>query len=79
VTVWPCDESRPLASNVNFSAAGVTVANAVVAKIAAAGGSAGSICLFGSTGVDVIVDVQGYFTGEAYTGIAPDRFLDTRD
>lgn len=79
VTVWPCDESRPLASNVNFSAAGVTVANAVVAKVATGGPSAGSICLYASTGVDLIVDVQGSFTGAAYTGVIPDRFLDTRD
>jgi hypothetical protein len=78
-TVWPCDEPRPLASNVNFTAAGTTVANAVVAKIATTGASAGSVCLAPSTAIDVIVDVQGYFTGDAYTGIAPDRFLDTRN
>jgi hypothetical protein len=79
VTVWPCDEPRPVASNVNFSAAGVTVANAVVAKVATAGPSVGAICLYASTGVDLIVDVQGSFTGAAYTGVIPDRFLDTRD
>jgi hypothetical protein len=29
--------------------------------------------------VDVIVDVQGHFGGSVYTGITPDRFIDTRE
>jgi hypothetical protein len=48
-------------------------------RVATAGPSVGAICLYASTGVDLIVDVQGSFTGAAYTGVIPDRFLDTRD
>ncbi len=77
-TVWPCDEQRPDASNVNVTGAGQTVANAVVAKVASTGPWSGSICLAASVDADLIVDVQGSFTGAAYTGIAPARFLDTR-
>lgn len=79
LTVWPCDESRPDASNVNFTAAGATVANAVVAKVADSGANDGSICVYTSVAADVIVDVQGYFTAGGYAGVVPDRFVDTRD
>lgn len=77
-TVWPCDRPKPNASNVNFSAVGVTVANAVIAKITASGSLAGGVCVASSTAAEIIVDVQGYFTGTTYTGVTPDRFLDTR-
>ena len=73
VTVWPCGAPLPTASNVNF-VAGQTVANAVVSQV----GVGGAVCVSSNTGVDLVVDVQGYFTGAAYTGITPDRFLDTR-
>ncbi len=76
-TVWPCDAARPVASNVNF-VAGRTVANAVVAQLASSGPDAGSVCFASNTAVDLVVDVQGWFTGSAYRGITPDRFLDTR-
>lgn len=78
LTVWPCDESRPDASNVNFASAGATVANAVVAKVADSGADDGSICVYARTAADVIVDVQGYFTGTEYSGVSPSRIYDTR-
>jgi hypothetical protein len=73
-TVWPCDQQRPLAANVNF-VAGQTVSNAVVATLSAAG----SICVYSNVADDVVVDVQGYLTGSAYTGMRPTRVLDTRN
>jgi hypothetical protein len=56
VTVFPCGSPRPLASSVNFTA-GVTVANAVVARI----GAGGNVCLFVSVSTHLIVDVSGFF------------------
>ena len=55
VTVYPCDQPVPLASNVNFDA-GATVANAVVAKLAANG----TVCVYSSAPTQVLVDVNAY-------------------
>jgi subtilisin family serine protease len=56
VTVFPCGSAQPNASNLNF-VAGQTVPNAVVAKV----GNAGTVCLFTSAAVQLIVDANGYF------------------
>jgi len=58
VTVFPCDAGRPNASNLNY-AAGVTVGNSVIAKVAANG----TVCLYVYGTTDVVVDVNGWFTG----------------
>jgi hypothetical protein len=58
VTVYPCGETLPNASNVNFTA-DTTVANLVVAKL----GTGGRLCVYSSAVVDVIIDVAGYQPG----------------
>jgi len=76
-TVWPCSAARPLASNLNF-VKGQIVANNVVAPI----GDSGSICVFTSVSANVIVDISGWFSGDAtnaFVGSTPVRFVDTRD
>ena len=71
VTVYPCGETRPLASNVNFTA-GAVVPNAVIAKI----GDDGKVCLFVSNETHLVVDVNGYFPGSSsYHSINPARVL----
>lgn len=57
LTVWPCGQSRPLSSSVNF-VAGDTVANAVISKV----GEGGRVCVFSSAGTNLVVDVNGYFS-----------------
>jgi hypothetical protein len=76
VTVYPCDEARPTASNLNYTEAQDTRPNAVVTKIAADG----TVCLVADqAGTDLIVDVSGYFpAGAMYTPLNPGRILDTR-
>jgi hypothetical protein len=74
VTVWPCGVSRPNASNLNY-VAGDVVPNGVIAPI----GSNGSVCLYSQSAVDLIVDVAGWFEGEAFAGATPQRLVDTRD
>ena len=54
-TVFPCGESMPNASNLNY-VAGQTVPNAVVAKV----GVGGKVCVFSEVPIDLIVDVNGY-------------------
>ena len=56
VTVFPCGQSRPNASNLNY-AAGQTIANAVTARV----GSGGTVCLFTQSSADLIVDVNGFY------------------
>jgi len=56
LTVYPCGAQVPLASNVNY-VQGVTIPNAVFAKLGAAGG----VCLFTSARTHVVVDVNGWF------------------
>ena len=74
VTVFPAGDSRPEASNVNFSA-GETVANSVVAKV----GAGGEISVYASTGAEVLIDVLAYFlSGSDYSGLSPARLVDTR-
>jgi len=75
-TVWPCSASRPLASNLNFTA-GQVVANNVIAPI----GSDGAVCFYTNVPADLVVDIAGFFTGDssnAFVGSTPQRFIDTR-
>jgi hypothetical protein len=55
LTVYPCDQARPNASNLNF-VAGQAVANAVTVKLAATG----KLCVYASSRADVLVDLAGY-------------------
>ena len=74
VTVWPCDQDRPTASNLNYSA-GQTIPNAVIAGLAADG----TVCLYTHNAADLIVDVSGSFGAtSSYGSAAPLRVLDTR-
>jgi hypothetical protein len=74
VTVWPCGEDRPFASNLNF-VAGQTVPNAAIAGV----GAGGSICLFTTSTTHIVVDMAGFFTEAAnYAPLVPERVFDTR-
>ncbi len=74
VTVWPCGEAQPDASNINTYANSDTP-NAVVAKI----GAGGLVCLFSEQSTDLIADINGYYPiNSSYHPINPTRILDTR-
>ena len=75
LTVYPSGAAQPTASNLNFTA-GQTIANMVIAKV----GNDGKIAIFNNAGsTQVLVDVVGWFpTVSEYTGIIPQRFMDTR-
>ena len=75
LTVYPSGAAQPTASNLNFTA-GQTIANMVIAKV----GNDGKIAIFNNAGsTQVVVDVVGWFpTVSEYTGIVPQRFMDTR-
>ena len=65
ITVFPCGEELPTASNLNFKL-GDTVPNAVVVKL----GAGGKVCLFAAeSATHLIADTNGYFP--AGSGFAP--------
>ena len=83
VTAYPDGTGRPTASNLNFTAGRVNP-NLVTVRV----GSDGYVDLYNAHGdVDLIADVQGYFTNVPRTGAhlgglspltVPQRILDTR-
>jgi hypothetical protein len=80
LTAWPAGESRPVASNLNFTA-GQTVPNLVVVKV----GAGGKVSLYNNAGsTHVIADVSGWYgasggtQGSRYHPVTPSRLLDTR-
>ena len=82
VTVAPFGQALPLASNINFSAAGQTRPNLVTVKL----GPGGKVTLFSSSGADLLADVAGYYV-ETDVAVAagrvvpltPARVFDTRE
>ncbi len=74
LSVYPCDEAAPAASNVNY-AGGSTVSNAVFAKLSADG----TACITSSVATNVYADVTSYVpVGGSPTAITPTRALDSR-
>ena len=74
VTVWPCGEPRPNASNVNYRPGGA-VANAVIVRV----GVGGKVCMFTETATQLIVDINGWYpVATDFTATTPSRLLDTR-
>jgi len=80
VTVYPSGTVRATTSSLNFLT-GQTVANLVVAKI----GTDGTVAIYNNTGsTHLVADVTGWYGAEGaaegarYTGVVPDRVLDTR-
>jgi hypothetical protein len=74
MTVYPCGEPVPLASNLNYSK-GHDIANSVLAKP----GVGGKVCFFSDKAVDIVVDVSGYFAAESgFVPMSPVRDVDTR-
>jgi hypothetical protein len=84
LTVYPFNTPRPTASNLNFGA-GTVIANLVTVALGASAGQ-GWINIYNGLGsVDVLVDVEGYFTTQPATPfdglfhpIQPVRVCDTR-
>ncbi|CAB4882989.1 unannotated protein [freshwater metagenome] len=77
VTVYPCDADRPTVSSLNPVPYTVKPNN-VVAPVS----KDGTVCLYVSTNVDLLVDVTGYVKAAAtlmFTPSAPFRLVDTRD
>lgn len=74
VTVYPCGQSRPHASNLNYTAGQVAAVSAV-AKLSADG----KVCVYTLAAADIVVDVAGYAAeSPAFEPVTPVRLADTR-
>ncbi|MGB3735586.1 MAG: prenyltransferase/squalene oxidase repeat-containing protein [Ilumatobacter sp.] len=74
LTVWDCSTPRPTTSSVNFSGPAASP-NTVISKLS----DTGTVCVYADQSVDVLVDISGAFPEDAdFTGVTPDRVLDTR-
>jgi hypothetical protein len=73
LTVWPCAEARPIASNVNYSSGGGADPNLVISQL----GEDRRVCVYSEEAVEVLVDVMGYLRG-GFTPVVPERRVDTR-
>jgi hypothetical protein len=76
LTVFPCGQNPPNASNLNF-VIGQTVPNAVEVPV----GVGGQVCFTSLVAVDIVADVSGWYGGNQgarYQPLTPARVLDTR-
>jgi hypothetical protein len=63
VTAWPCDQSMPVVSNLNY-APGETNPNLATVKLSASG----SVCLYTLATAHLLADVAGYLTDATVEG-----------
>lgn len=73
LTVYPANETRPLASNLNVGL-GEAVANSVIAKLS----PSGRIRIYAASTMHIIVDVAGYWTIGGIVPLSPARLADSR-
>ena len=56
LTMWPCGQTQPNASNLNFQA-GVDIANTAIVPV----GTGGKVCIFTSAPTDILTDINGTY------------------
>ena len=76
VTVFPCQSTLPVISNLNY------VTGQVVANLVQTGVAAGLVCVHSSNRAHIVIDMQGTYDsapgGLMYQAVAPARLVDTR-
>lgn len=77
LTVFPCGQSIPETSSLNYSPGGI-VPNLVVSAV----GAGGRVCFYSNVTTDVVADVAAFVPGGADAGVTtlerPHRLVDTR-
>jgi hypothetical protein len=74
VTAYPCDQTRPLASSLNYAGSDVR-GNLATIKLS----PAGQVCLYSEATTHLVVDITGYQPGTtSSTAILPLRMAETR-
>lgn len=65
-TIWPARTYRPMASSLNATYAGQTIANHVIAPVSTAG-----FGFYTQSGAHLVADVAGWFTGTEAAAVLP--------
>ena len=81
LTVWAAGDTQPDTSNLNIAGPGDTIANQVIVPV-----SGGKVEVFSQSAADVLLDVDGYYSGASsqlstdglFVPLTPFRLLDTR-
>lgn len=81
LTVWAAGDTQPDTSNLNIAGPGDTIANQVIVPV-----RDGKVEIYSQSAADVLLDVDGYYTGAAaplstdglFVPLTPFRLLDTR-
>ena len=76
VTVYPCNDRRPTASNLNL-VTGRTTPNLVTVAV----GADHQVCFYTSQRTHLVADLAGWYTPSSligYVGLVPERTFDTR-
>jgi trimeric autotransporter adhesin len=74
VTLYPCSDSRPVVSSLNYET-GVNISNTTIVKLS----DTGSICAYTSSQAHLAIDVVGFVPVGSNAGtLDPARLLDTR-
>ena len=77
VTVFPCQATLPVVSNINY------VPGQVVANLVQTGVSNGTICVHSRARTHIVIDLQGTYDTQAdglrYQAVPPTRLVDTRE
>jgi len=69
LTAWPYNQARPTAASLNWSAASLQLANAVIVPLCTGGGCAADFNTYASSQTDMVVDVMGYFSAPLATAV----------
>jgi hypothetical protein len=76
VTVFPCQSTLPIVSNINYAA------GQVVANLVQIGASGGQVCVYSLARTHIVIDLLGTYDsdddGLLYQAVAPTRLVDTR-
>ncbi|MDW3216414.1 MAG: bifunctional metallophosphatase/5'-nucleotidase [Ilumatobacteraceae bacterium] len=76
LTIWPCGDDMPQASNLNYLSTDLAISNSVVAQI----GDEGKVCIYTLAETDLIADVNAFVpVGGSPDSLVPARLLETRD
>ena len=70
VTVYPCEQGRPEASNINY-VAGQVVPNLVTVQV----DPSGQVCFYTLAATDLLADLAGVFTDQRLTLAADDGYV----
>ncbi len=80
LTMFPCGQTRPLASTLNSIDGRVKAGAAIVPA-----GTNGGVCAYSTDDTDLVIDIDGYFVAAtdasalAFYPLAPCRLVDTRN